>query len=99
MRRQFASEDWIQIHYEELATQPASALNTLCQFLAISYEPNMLKYRHHPYMGIRGNRMAENSQSEDIVFDQKWKKELSSLNQAKFMLFGGALNHYLGYRG
>lgn len=98
MRQQFSSEDWIKVCYEDLATQPEAVLKRLCDFLAVDYEPDMLKFRQHAYMGIRGNRMAENSQSEAIIFDQKWKRELSKTNQTRFMLLGGYfLNRYLGY--
>lgn len=97
-RQQFPSEDWIKIHYEDLATQPETVLRQLCQFLSISYEPDMLEFRQHTYVGIRGNRMAEDAHNKAIVFDQKWKRELSNFNQARFTLLGGYLNHQLGYK-
>ena len=98
VQRQFPAEDWLKVRYEDLATQPEAVLQKLCQFLAISYQPEMLQFRQHPYVGIRGNRMAEDIHNEAIVFDQTWKQKLSNFNQFRFMLLGGYLNYHLGYK-
>lgn len=98
LRQQFLLEDWIKICYEDLATQPQLTLKKLCGFLSVDYKPDMLKFRQHAYIGIRGNRMVENCQSEAIIFDELWKQEFSMVNQTKFTLLGGdLLNRYLGY--
>ena len=97
VRREFEQSNWLRLHYEELASQPETTLRKLCDFLQIDYEPQMLHYRQHPNIGLRGNFGVNNRQDEKIILDQKWKRELSSVNLVKFTLFGGWLNTYYGY--
>lgn len=47
------------VRYEELATQPAAVIKSLCQFLSLDYEPEMLRYwasDHHHLFGNGGTR-------------------------------------------
>ena len=97
LRREFEQSNWLRLHYEELASQPETTLRKLCDFLEVDYEPQMLHYRQHLNIGLRGNFGVNHRQDEKIVLDQKWKRELSRLNLARFTLFGGWLNTYYGY--
>ncbi len=97
LRRSFKQSDWLQLHYEELASQPEITLRKLCDFLNVDYELQMLHYRQHLNIGLRGNRGVKESQDEKIILDEKWKRELSRLNLIRFALFGGWLNTYYGY--
>ncbi len=60
----------IKIHYEDLATEPASVVQTICEFLEISYQPEMLNYyqhEHHPLGGNNGTQfLVAKAQSEKI---------------------------------
>ncbi|MBD3212696.1 MAG: hypothetical protein GF311_08805 [Candidatus Lokiarchaeota archaeon] len=60
----------IQLHYEELATEPVKAIRSLCQFLGIIYEDAMLRYynhQHHPLGGNTGTQsLIIKAQEENI---------------------------------
>ncbi len=97
LRREFEQSDWLQLRYEELATKPEITLTNLCDFLKLEYESQMLNYRKHLNVGMRGNRKVNKRQDDKIVLDEKWKQELSRLNLIRFALLGGWLNTYYGY--
>jgi hypothetical protein len=94
--RNLPNQDWLRIRYEELATQPEEMLKTICAFLGVSFEPQMLAYRSQPYFGIPGNRMVY-LENEDIVLDEVWKKDLKSKHRLGFTLIAGWLNRLYGY--
>jgi hypothetical protein len=60
----------IQLHYEELATEPDKAIRFVCQFLGIIYEDEMLRYydhEHHPLGGNTGTQsLIIKAQEENI---------------------------------
>lgn len=97
LRPLFASRDWHEVRYEALSTAPEETLTQLCQFLDTEFEPEMLRFRSHPWFGIGGNRMAHDT-SEEIRLDEKWRRDLSRRDRLLFGLLGGALNRYYGYR-
>ncbi|HWM88457.1 MAG TPA: sulfotransferase [Kofleriaceae bacterium] len=97
LRRAFSERDWMNIRYEELATDPTATLTEVCGFLGTEFEPAMLRFRSHPWFGIRGNRMAHGS-SEEIRLDEKWRRDLPRRDRLLFELLGGPLNRYHGYR-
>lgn len=97
LQPEFERSHWVQLHYEDLATQPDTILNNLCNFLYVDYEPQMLHYRQNAAVGMRGNDRVDRCQDETIVLDERWKWELSRLNLVRFSLLGGWLNTYYGY--
>ena len=97
LRREFEQSDWLQIRYEDLATKPEIILEHLCDFLKLEYESEMLNYRQHPNIGMRGNKKVNKRQDDKIVLDEKWKRELSRSHLIRFALLGGWLNTYYGY--
>lgn len=52
---QFPTERRTTVSYEELATQPELVVKSLCQFLNIDYEPEMLRYWTHEHHHLYGN--------------------------------------------
>jgi hypothetical protein len=96
MRPFFTNEEWLTVRYEELVTQPEQTLRTICTFLGAEYQPEMLRYRRNPWVGILGNRMAQRA-DETIKLDEKWKRDLAPKRQLLFDALGGPLNRYFGY--
>ena len=96
LRRKFTQTSWLQLHYEELASRPEETLKTVCGFLGVSFEREMLAYRGKAYFGVGGNRMRE-SGDESVFLDETWKQELSYRYRIAFTLLGGWLNRLYGY--
>lgn len=94
--RKLPNQAWLRIRYETLATQPEETLKTICAFLGVSFEPQMLAYRSQPYFGIPGNPMIY-LENEDIVIDEVWKEELKLKHRLGFALTAGWLNRLYGY--
>ena len=96
LRPLFADDEWLPVHYEALATDPEGTLAQVCQFLGTEFAPSMLRFRSHPWFGIRGNRMAQGA-SEEIRLDEKWRRDLPRRERLLFDLLGGPLNRFYGY--
>jgi hypothetical protein len=67
------SGEKIKIHYEKLASEPEVTVKMLCQFLEISYFPDMLNFcqhDHHPLGGNNGTQLlvanAKNADSAHL---------------------------------
>ena len=56
----------------------------------------MLKYRQENDVGISGNRMRHGS-SNQIVLDERWKKEMTDRHLLIFNIIGGWMNKIYGY--
>ncbi|WP_138505996.1 sulfotransferase [Nostoc sp. PA-18-2419] len=60
----------IKLHYENLATNTESVTRTLCDFLEIDYQPQMLQYyqhEHHPLGGNNGTQfLVAKAQNKDL---------------------------------
>jgi hypothetical protein len=97
LRPLFSRDEWMEVRYEALASAPDETLREICEFLGADYEPEMLRYRQKPWVGILGNRMAHDG-SEAIRLDEKWRRELDRRDRVLFDLLGGPLNRYFGYR-
>lgn len=98
MKRMFEPSEWLEVRYEELASEPEATLRDVCRFLDVDYEPEMLRFRRRPWFGILGNRMQLGT-SEAIKLDEKWKRDLAPRDRMLFDLIGGPLNRIYGYRG
>lgn len=96
LRSQFKNEDWLQLKYEEIAIDPTATLERICNFTGVAYEPKMLNYRSHLYVGMGGNSMRSR-RDENIALDERWKQELSGDYLVKFNFIGGWLNKFYGY--
>jgi len=96
LRRRSVQSDWLQIKYEDITLDPEAALQDICAFLKIDFEPEMLSFRKHFYVGIGGNRMRKGNDRK-IFLDERWKTQLSRRHLSLFSLFGGWLNRFYGY--
>ncbi|MCP4202448.1 MAG: sulfotransferase [bacterium] len=97
LRRRFGKSEWLDLRYEDLARDPATALASVCSLLDLDFEPAMLRYREHPNLGLGGNRMATGS-DQGIQLDERWRTELTLPRRLAFGLLFGWLNRLLGYK-
>lgn len=96
-RKQVGRGNWLQVKYEELATQPEKTLETICRFLKLDFEPAMLDYRSRTYFGIGGSPTTFSNPNSEISLDERWRKELSWRHRLAFALIAGWLNKFYGY--
>lgn len=95
LRRLAARVPWLDVRYEDLAQAPERTLIRICDFLSVSFEPEMLEFRSHPYLGIGGNRMREGQGG--IRLDEQWKHDWRGPSRLAFAVAGGWLNRLCGY--
>jgi len=53
--RAFPRHRRLQLAYEQLATDPEGVINSVCDWLDIRYEPEMLRYWQHDHHPVAGN--------------------------------------------
>lgn len=85
------------LHYEDLVENPASELQSICDFIGVEYEPEMLEFANKTHHSTNGNDMRLASSSE-IKLDDSWKSNLKDDDLAFFMSKVSKLNRSLGYR-
>jgi hypothetical protein len=96
LERQVPADRWLRVHYERLAESPEATLRQICSFLALEFEPAMLRFRSHDWFGIGGNRMR-NGQDETIRLDERWRRDMTTRQRLVVDVIGGAVNRYYGY--
>jgi Sulfotransferase family len=96
LRRRLPETHWLALRYEDLATAPEQALERVCGFLGVDFEPEMLNFRSRASIGIGGNAMRYRA-SEEIVLDEEWRSALRPLDRLRFMFLGGLVNRFEGY--
>lgn len=84
------------LRYEDLAQDPASTLARLCDFLELTYEPEMLQFRQARHHILNGNDMRLSSE-QTIRLDERWRSELDDEELAYFEKVSGKMNRKLGY--
>jgi len=73
---------YYEVHYENLVSDPEGELRSLCSFLNVSFEPEMLAFhetaRHEtaPWERVLHAKTTRPPRAEDL---QRWKRELSLL--------------------
>jgi hypothetical protein len=97
----------IQLAYEELATNPYSTTQKVCDFLNIKFVPDLInywKYEHYMLSGNRGTKSLvetyksssqsspKNQQDLSIKLDLSWKSDLTEERLAQFYSMIGDKN-------
>lgn len=64
-----------QIHFEKLITAPAETLTGVCNYLGLSYEPELLDYWKdpRPWQGVTEVRKPPTVQGKDHVVYRNWQ--------------------------
>jgi hypothetical protein len=96
LERIVPTKDLLEVHYEELVTEPARELQRICRFVGVTFDVAMLDFRSRPHHVLSGNDMRL-GQSAAIRIDESWKDALSREELDYFEARGGALNRRLGY--
>lgn len=96
LKRMFQPNQWMVVSYEQLATEPVVTLQKICRYLDIEYDNSMLHFRKRTVHNLGGNRMIF-AEDEQILLDEKWKRELKFFHGLLFDLLVGFLNKYYGY--
>ncbi|WP_188192436.1 sulfotransferase family protein [Nonomuraea sp. SYSU D8015] len=97
LRRIFSPDEWMEVRYEQFASQPDQALRDICTFLDLDYHEAMLDFRAHPYLGIGGNPKVKASRAAEVREDDRWRQELSAAKRFIVGLCIGWLNRMRGY--
>jgi hypothetical protein len=97
LRRLVGSDRWLRLRYEDLAQDPARSLARVCTFVGLDYDPAMLRFRSHPYLGVRGSPTVRRTAEQVIRLDERWRSEMSVARRAAFAVVGGWLNKLYGY--
>lgn len=90
-------EHKLRVHYEKLTRAPGAALEEICRFANMKFEPSMLDFQKHDHHMTNGNRMRFSSNSE-IRYDESWKLGLGAEQLAFFNDQAANLNRSLGYK-
>lgn len=89
-----------QIHfvrYEDFCKDPKAHLESICYFLGLTFEPQMLRLNKAIRHNIGGNPMRFRRHEQQIKLDERWKKELGDRDLVDFSIIGGKLTEQLGY--
>jgi hypothetical protein len=85
----------MEVHYEELCTQPETTLRRICEFLEL--EPNKLVYDFRTVeQHIIGNGMRFDTSSQ-LSPDERWREHLTEEDLRSFDATAGDLNRKYGY--
>lgn len=86
---------WTEIRYEALCSQPQATLHQLCAFLGLDPAKATLDFRSKP-QHVVGNGMRLDRTSE-IRLDERWKTHLTTEDLRVFDRVAGKLNRKYGY--
>lgn len=84
--RRLGVPTWI-VRYEDLAQAPEHTLQSICEMMNVTYEPEMLDFANSDHRQVGGNRMRLKNSSE-IRLDEKWRSELRWYEWIVFALLG-----------
>jgi hypothetical protein len=88
---------WSAIKYEDFARAPLEMTQRLCEFLNLSFSPELLEGDKPVAHNISGSRWRYQS-GRMIRLDEKWRVELPASRRLAFAMLAGWLNRTYGYR-
>jgi len=91
------AQNFMQLHYEELCSDPAGTTQRICEFIDVPFDPDMLNFRSRIQHQLGGNKMRFSS-DKDIRLDERWKTEITSWDKIVFRAIAGRVQRRLGYR-
>ncbi len=95
--RHIASDSFIQIRYEDLASEPERIGHLLCNFMGITFESQMLDLSNVSRHLVNGND-TRFSPGKGIHLDERWRTKLCGAELEFFQRAGRDMNVQLGYR-
>ncbi len=97
LARHIPPDDWLVVHYEDMATDTESMLGVVCEFLGIEYDEAMLRLDSGVRHVVNGNAGTKKNQRLGIRLDEAWRENLSQEDLAYFSKVAGRLATDLGY--
>jgi hypothetical protein len=96
------SDQILRVRYEDLCTNPPTALRRICDFLDVRYSDDMLNFRNPRQHHIPGNPMLSDHENDEIrKRTDGWKNHFDRTDQDSFNAAAGRmahlLNSYFGY--
>ena len=88
----------LRVHYETLCREPHATIESVCGFLGIPFDAEMLTLRKHDAHNIGGNPMRFRKTEARITLDERWRRQLSAEDLATFERMAGYWNRQLGYQ-
>jgi len=86
---------WLKVQYENICRDTDNTLDKIYDFIGLDSslkEKNFKSVEHH----VLGNGMRFDT-SDEIILDERWKKELTKEELKEFELVAGDMNRRLGY--
>jgi hypothetical protein len=86
---------YLEIRYDALVTEPEATLGTICSFLGLEFESQMLEY-HRRFSTGQPVDHASLSRPPDANV-RRWREQMSERDQRHFEAIAGELLEALGY--
>ncbi len=87
---------YLRVRYEDLCKNPKKVIQTICQFIGIDFDRNMINPGTGGIHNIGGSRWRYKNEVK-IKLDEHWVNELYFRDRLVFQFIGGWLNHKYGY--
>lgn len=97
LQRHVPEKDWTLVTYEAMASDTEKTLDSLCQFLGVAPEPQMLQLELGLRHVVNGNQGTKQNQKFGIRLDESWRTNLSAQDREYFEKVAGDLSTQLGY--
>lgn len=100
MRRQIGSQRFFSLRYEDITGQPEQAMQSLCQFLGMTYSPSMLDFhRTDEARKAAGSSELWGNVTQPLMRDnsRKFVREAAAEDVRLFELVAGDVLDVLGY--
>lgn len=96
LQARLPDENWLEVRYEDLVTDPREALARICGLLNAPFDNQMLDPDPASFVGIGGNRMR-NRPVKAITLDEAWRKQMPMHKRLVSGLALRTLNRRHGY--
>ena len=94
-RTRLPDEAIMLVHYEDLASSPEKIGSSICEFIGLEFEPDMLDLSKNTRHLVNGNDTRFSAKK--IRLDEKWHAELVGDEMEYFLRHGSAMNKNLNY--
>ncbi|HEY0171095.1 MAG TPA: sulfotransferase [Pyrinomonadaceae bacterium] len=68
----------LAVRYEDLCARPAEVVRSVCDFVGVGWEPQMMRVGRKVHHNVRGNEMRFKSKNTLIKLDETWKEHLGA---------------------
>lgn len=97
LEKHVPAEARMQLKYEDIASAPRRAGETLCDFVGLRFQESMLQLDGAVRHMVNGNA-TRFAPGKGIKLDERWRQDLQPAELSYFDGRGGRMNAALGYR-